>query len=185
MSSINILFYSNKCEGSKQLISMMQDENLLRFFHMICVDNNPKIPKQITVTPTLIIRGIPTPYVAGDAFNWFSKIKQWKINMILKKSQEKYQDNIEDNVLGFNNSEMNVFSDIFSFFSMDVKNECQESFPQSYVPFDDIGKETIFTPPNEKSKIDKTKQKLLETELLLKRTNQDDLFKKNIEKIKN
>lgn len=185
MSSINILFYSNRCEGSKQLISMMQDENLLRFFHLICTDNNPKIPKQITITPTLIIRSIPTPYVAGDAFNWFSKIKQWKINMVLKKAQQNYQEDISDELLGFSNSEMNGISDIFSFFSMDVLKECQESFPQSYVPYDDIGKETIFTPPNEKNKIDKNKQKKLETELLMKRTNQDEAFKKNIEKIKN
>src|SRR5580704_4177731 len=83
--SANILFFSNACQGSQALLSLMQGENLTKFFHLICTDNNSKIPPQIKVTPTLIIKGIDTPYVAGDAFVWFSKIKQWKIQMMMQK----------------------------------------------------------------------------------------------------
>ena len=83
MSEINVLFYSNNCEGSKQLIFLMKHEKLDKYFHFICTDNNTKIPHQIKLTPTLIIRNVPTPYVAGEAFAWLSKIKQWKINMTL------------------------------------------------------------------------------------------------------
>ncbi len=46
MNNINILFYSNYCEGSKLLISLMDQENLTRFFHKICTDNNNKIPSK-------------------------------------------------------------------------------------------------------------------------------------------
>lgn len=48
---MNILFFSNNCESSKALISMMQAENLIRFFHMHCTDGNATNPPQIKVTP--------------------------------------------------------------------------------------------------------------------------------------
>nr|URM62283.1 hypothetical protein [Mimivirus sp.] len=103
---------------------MFQTENLTRFFHLICTDNNPKIPSQIKVTPTLMIRGIASPYEASDAFAWLAKIKQYKYIMTMQKmgnAQQQYLQNITGtvdgtNVLGFSESEMNGMSDIFSFF---------------------------------------------------------------------
>lgn len=188
MSSANILFYSNHCECSKHLISSMQNENLIRFFHTICVDNNPKIPPQITKTPTLIIRSIPTPYVAGDAFVWLSRIKQWKVNATMQKvtsAQQQYLQSVNNNlvandskVLGFSQAEMNGMSDIFSFFSQD------DAFPQSYVTCDSMHKETIFTPPLEDGKINVTEQKKKQNQLVLDRKKQDETFKKLVKDFK-
>ena len=159
MSSINILFFSNNCEGSKQLLSMLNSEKITGFFHLICTDNNPKVPPQIKVTPTLIIRGQPIPYVAGAAFAWLAKVKQWKIIMTMKQmndNQQQYLKSIncnlaadQTNILGYNASEMNGMSDIFSFFAKDVALECQEPLPQSFFSYSNLGKEYIKTEPLE------------------------------------
>src|SRR5277367_1994936 len=129
MSTINIIFFSNNCEGSKLLITLMQAERLTEFFHMICTDDNPKIPSQIKTTPTIIIRGVATPYVAADAFKWFAKVKQWKVNMMMQKmstEQQKYMQNINNNLsygetgyIGFSKAEMEGMSDIFAYLQED------------------------------------------------------------------
>lgn len=169
MNTINVIYFSNRCEPSKQLLMMMQTEKLTQFFHMICTDNNPKIPPQITVTPTIIIRGIPTPYVAGEAFAWLARVKQWKNMMLLKKMNNSQQQFIKTtnnnllsdgmNVLGFNQNEMSGMSDIFSFFSRNMDQECQEAFPQSYFVCDNLGKDQIITPPLEGGSYRVTKDK--------------------------
>jgi hypothetical protein len=200
MSSINILFFSNHCEGSKQLIAMMNTEKLTRFFHMICVDNNPKIPPQIKVTPTIIIKGVPIPYVAGDAFAWLSKVKQWKINMLMQKAsqaQQQYLQNMNSNLgtansatdgstlLEFSKEEMAGMSDIFAYLQTD------NAAPQSFFNTSQMGQENIFTPPLEngqfkissdgKYRINANKQKELHTALEMERKKQDVMFKSQIE----
>lgn len=201
MSSVNVLFYSNHCEGSKHLLSIMQVEKLVNFFYLVCTDNNPKIPPQIKVTPTIIIRGVATPYIAADAFAWVAKVKQWKINITMQKmstAQQQYMQNINNNLttgnsnlLGFSDTEMNGMSDIFSFFSKNINQECQEAMPQSYFGCNNLGTENIFTPPLEdgrfktsagaKYKISPTKQKELYQNLDSERKKQDELFKLNTE----
>lgn len=200
MSSINILFYSNKCERSKLLISMMQSEKLIRFFHLVCTDNNPKIPTQIYATPTIIIKGCPDIYVAADAFAWLAKIKQWKINMDIQKmnlAQQEYLKNInnnlvsDNNILGFSKMEMAGMSDIFSFFSKNISQECHDALDQSYFTYNNLGHENIFTPPledgtyrpnkNDKVKINENKQKELFSALKQERNKQDILLKQNID----
>lgn len=203
MSTINILFYSNNCEGSHHLIKLLENERLINFFHLICTDNNPKIPPQIKVTPTLIIRGVPTPYIAADAFAWLAKIKQWKMNMMMQKinnAQQQYMQNINNNlatnnnILGFSETEMNGMSDIFSFFAKDISKECQDPLPQSFVSYNNIGNDQIFTVPLEDGtfkvsqkgnyKINSAKQKELYTNLEQERKKQDELFRKTIDNFK-
>ena len=201
MSSVNILFFSNNCDGSKQLLSMLQSEKLTPFFHLICTDNNPKIPPQIKVTPTLIIRGVPTPYIAGDAFAWLAKIKQWKNNVIMQRmstAQQQYLQSINNNLVandinmpGFSEAEMSGMSDMFSFFSKNMAQECQDSLPQSFFTCNKLGEDNIFTPPLEdgtyvvakdnKSKMTLEKQKQMLGNLESARKQQDDMFKKNID----
>jgi hypothetical protein len=195
MSTINLFFYSNHCEGSKHLISLMESENLLRFFHKICTDNNPKVPPQIKVTPVLIIRGVAAPYVAGDAFAWLSKVKQWKINTLMNRvstAQQQYLQNVNNNItsttldpniLGFSQAEMEGMSDFFAYIQKD------EGVPHSYVACDE--KDNIFTitledgtykvKENSKYKINSTKQQELINKMTMERGKQDKLFKDNID----
>lgn len=98
ITSANVLFFSNKCEGSQLLISMMQSEGLLKFFTQVCTDNKTKIPSNIERTPTLMIRGIPEPYVANAAFAWFSKIKQWRIQHQMQHMAELQKQYMQNNL---------------------------------------------------------------------------------------
>lgn len=205
--SVNILFYSNNCDSSRTLISLMQKENLMRFFYTMCTDNNPCVPVQISVTPTIIIKGVPTPYVASDAFTWLAKIKQWKLSVIRNNvalAQQKYlqqmsnnlggASNGEDPLMGFSQTEMNGLSDIFSFFSGDISKESDGALPQSYVLYDNIGKELINTLPLEdgtykikkdgRHKPSATKQKELCAKLQKERANQDEMYRGAMTKFK-
>ena len=200
MSMVNILYYSNNCDGSKQLISMLNNEKLTNFFLLICTDSNPNIPKNITLTPTLVLRGMPTPYVASDAFAWLARIKQWKITVTMRKMNTDQQllnpinNNLsvdkQQNLLGFSNAEMNGMSDIFSFFSQNISQECQDALPQTYFQCSNLGQENIFTPPledgtfkanNNKCKINTTMQKEMQNKLETDRKKQDELFRQNMD----
>ena len=209
MSSINVLFFSNSCDMSTNLLASLQMEKLTQYFHLICTDNNPNVPPQIK-TPTLIIRGVPTPYVGGDAFVWLAKVKQWKINMTLKRmnlAQQQYFQNISNNlsnndsmnqpnnIIEFSETEMNSISDMFSFFSTNISKESQDALPQSFFACNGLGQEYICTPPLEdgsykisdksKYKIDKYKQKELTNKISSERLNQDKAFKQNMDNFLN
>ncbi|BCS83078.1 hypothetical protein QLL95_gp1045 [Cotonvirus japonicus] len=199
MSKYNLLFYSNHCEASQQLLAMFATENLTRFFYLICTDNNPKIPPQIKITPTFIIKGNPVLYEGANAFAWLNKIKQYKILMSMQKigsAQQQYLKNIggptmDSNILGFSQAEMSGMSDIFSFFSKNMDHECQDAMPQTFVQYNNLGNDNIFTPPlengkykvseNNSNKINAQQQKSLEKNILSERKKQDELFKQSID----
>lgn len=199
MSQYNIIYYSNLCDQSKCLMALMQTEGLLNFFHLICTDNNPKIPSGITKTPTIIISRIPTPYVAGDCFAWLAKIKQYKIQVMYQRASQAQLQHmqsmghnigmVDDKLLGFSDAEMAGMSDIFAFLQND------SAMPKSFITNDMVGKDTIFTPPLEdgsykmssgKYKMSESEQKIKREKLLAERKKQDDLFKKQTDEfIKN
>jgi hypothetical protein len=203
MSAINILFFSNNCPGSQTLITLLKNEGLLRFFHLMCTDNNPSIPPMITVTPTLVIRNVSTPYVAGDAFQWMNKMKQWKINEQMKKMsnmQQEYLQKMAGNlgmnntltgVAGFSSEEMAGMSDMFAFWNED--NPLQHS----YFDCTNLGKEMIYAPPLEEEAAKKnllTEQQREQNarvsndrakKLKQERIEQDNVFKHNIEEFRN
>lgn len=189
---MNILFFSNNCESSKALISMMQAENLIRFFHMHCTDGNAKNPPQIKVTPTIIIKGVPIPYAAADAFAWFAKIKQWKIDMQMKKvsqAQQQYFQSVGNNlgakvgetrVLEFSREEMEGLSDMFSYLQDGV-----DSLPHSFFACEKMGNDKIITPPKEEKPIDIERYKRLGAQVERDRKRQDEAFRSHIDKFKN
>lgn len=188
MSSINVLFYSNNCPGSQTLIALMKDEGLFKYFHIVCTDNNPDVPKEIKFTPTLIVKNIPTPYVAGDAFVWLNKMKQWKLNEQIKRMnamQKKHLEKTnmvfkdESSVLEFSKEEMGSGSDIYSYLEYD------DALQQSYFDFNNIGKEIIYTPSGESEKLSEMEHKKLQNRLTNERTKQDIDFKRSIESFKN
>jgi hypothetical protein len=181
---MNILFFSNNCDSSKALINLMQQENLLRFFNLQCTDQNKNIPPQIKVTPTIIIKGIPIPYAAGDAFVWLTKIKQWKMNVQLQKmseTQQKYFQNQNNNnfsgpkLLEFSREEMDGMSDMFSYLQ-----EQEGNIPHSYVAYDKIGQDNICTPPKETIKINAENCRKMRSNLESERRKQDETFKQQL-----
>jgi hypothetical protein len=175
---------------------MMQNEKLLKFFHMVCLDV-VAAPVGITKTPTIIIKGRSTPYVGSDAFVWLAKVKQWKNNVMLNKingEQQKYLQSINNNLssepdtnlLGFSSYEMGGVSDLFSFFNENIDAEIQEPLPQFYLPCDRIGQDKIFTPHRgtykitEKDKISPQKMKELCRNTQIQRIQQDKNHRENL-----
>lgn len=190
MSSINVLFYSNNCAGSQTLITMMDNEGLLKYFHSICTDNNSQVPPEIKMTPTLIVKNIPTPYVAGDAFAWLSKMKQWKLNEQIKNMNnlqkqhlEKMNNNLVKNddlsIKEFIKDEMGGSSDTYAYY-LDVDSQAT-ALQHSYFDYNNIGKEVICTPSLETDKIGEAEHKKLRTMLEHERKKQNSDIKKNIE----
>jgi hypothetical protein len=184
MSQINILFYSNHCEASQHLLALMNAEKLTKFFHLFCTDNNPNTPPQIKLTPTLLIKNVPTPYVAADAFAWLSKVKQWK-NIVqmrqMSTAHQQYFQNMDSNLTGsdlkladFNPAEIQGMSDIFAWIEKD------SAMPHTFFNYDNLGQETIFTPPKEEGrfKINAARQKEMHEKMLQERQKQDNMFKK-------
>jgi len=188
--NINVLFFSNHCEGSQILLSLLQGEKLLRFFKQICTDNNPNVPTEIRVTPTLFIRGIPRPYIAGEAFAWFQKIKQWKNDTLRKRvvNTQRQQMGFDDatdstdsnQIYGFSKDEMGGMSDMFACIESDT--------PLSHAHFDctKMGTEhdRIFYVGAKKDgeeKISESEQKGLSAKIILERQQADAMIKKQID----
>jgi hypothetical protein len=156
---INLLFYSQKCKDSQDLINLLDHEKLLNKFKMICVDNNRQIPAQIQRTPTLIVNGIPKPLVANEAFKWvetmksFRQIQQQTLahqnQQILKQNMQRLTQQrkgpSEFDQKGMNSGLSDTFADV-------EKDTC---LPHTYVPVGSTG-QLIFTAPEEKKPEDKS-----------------------------
>jgi hypothetical protein len=56
-----ILFYSDKCQYCAKLLEYIVKNNLKKYFKMINIDNTNKIPKNITIVPTIIDTSIEAP----------------------------------------------------------------------------------------------------------------------------
>ena len=194
--SANILFFSNRCEGSQLLISMMQSEGLLKYFTQVCIDNNPSYQNRI-MTPTLMIKGIPELYVTTNAFAWFSKVKQARIQnqmQYMAEAQRKcMQNNLSANnnvgptanstLLGFNKTEMEGMSDVFAFLSDNAS-----AVPHSQMSYNNIGTNDKIIESrygNDEEKITKTEQVKYNQSMMSDRQKQDNMFKQQLDTFMN
>ncbi len=76
MANTSILFYSNRCAFSKELIGELYKTGLIESFQKICVDNATNIPKGITSVPTMIVPRYPRPLVGQECFAWLDGIQR-------------------------------------------------------------------------------------------------------------
>ena len=64
-----VLFYSKNQMECVQLWKYLQTQNKLEQFIKICVDNNPKIPRNITTVPCIFIKG--RPLIIGQSIKMY------------------------------------------------------------------------------------------------------------------
>jgi len=107
MSDDYVLFYSNKCLHSKELLSLLvKDVSLNQKFTKINVDNaNIKLPAYIKSVPTAIItiNGRPNILVGSNIFKWY---------------QETHKKVVESqSILDWDPHTMSGYSDGFSYIS--------------------------------------------------------------------
>jgi hypothetical protein len=68
---MRVLFYSKTCDFCLKLIEYINKNNLNEYFNMICIDDDTtKIPKNITVVPTIIDEEIEAPLEGKKAFEY-------------------------------------------------------------------------------------------------------------------
>jgi hypothetical protein len=171
---MNLLFWSRKCEMCVNLLKILQAENLINNFKLICVDDNlDKIPKNITRVPTMIVSGIPELLVAKQIFDWIQKVKfirNQNINkQIIQQNLTQINNNNNNGPVGFKSAEMGSISDSFAYKDID------KALPQNYFGIGEEDKNVIFTAP-EQQKINKKDQTNLIKDLQTHRTTQDKLF---------
>jgi len=66
-----ILFYSENCNFCLKLLEYINKNNLGQYFKMICIDEKTsKIPKHITIVPTVIDTTIEVPMEGKKAFEY-------------------------------------------------------------------------------------------------------------------
>lgn len=84
-----ILFYSNYCANCKEFIQQLYKSQFFEKFKKVCVDNNPKVPQQITSIPTIIVPRMMKPLVGTEAFHWLRGMNQ----MHLREEESKINSN--------------------------------------------------------------------------------------------
>lgn len=116
---MKLLFYSDRCKHSVNLLNLLQEIGELKDIKLICVDNE-NVPPKITKVPTYITSEINHPLIGKEIFKFFdileffdkptNNIKFWKEKVIKrptidnfmkgKEHQMKYQiyqDNLSNN----------------------------------------------------------------------------------------
>ena len=88
----HILFYSNYCANCKEFVQQLYKSPFFENFKKICVDNNPKIPKEITSIPCIIVPRMVKPLVGTEAFHWLRDMNQ----MYLQEQEKKVNDKAAD-----------------------------------------------------------------------------------------
>lgn len=175
-NGINIIFYSRNCKTCQNLIKLLDNEKLLSFFNLYCVDDRlDHVPPQITMVPTAIVANINKPLVAKEIFEWVQQIKFIRQNAIVDMQKKMIKDNLikllnNKGVVGWVDQEMTGTSDNYAYTNID------KPLSHSFFNVDDEKNSAIFTAPESKDKLSKYDQKKKIDELEQARKTQDDNY---------
>lgn len=171
----NMLFYSLNCDVCKNLLIILNNEQLSSYFKFICVDNMlHNLPSYVKMVPTMIVTDINKPLVGQEIFEYIQKIKfirQKKImdtnkQSIIQQNLVNMAGNAKEGPIGFKESEMSSISDSFAYKDIDMP------MVQSFVNV--VDKHLIYTPPQQKNEtINKTTQDQLISSLQNSRKDQE------------
>lgn len=117
-----IVFYSNNCPYCKNLLTVIQNENLTDKCQFICFESNSdKIPDIITSVPTIIAQNLLKPLVGLKAIEWIEN--------------KKYFNQITNNIVSNNVVNPNIISALedLEFNKLEVS-----SISDHYTNIDDI-----------------------------------------------
>lgn len=146
---INTLFFSRKDKLSTMVIKLLNDEEMLGFFRIFCIDDMPKrsIPKTVTHIPFMVLKDTPMPLTGDNILKWIQSarfIRQQKMNAqkeIVKRNMMRFQMQNNKGNLGFNNEEMGGYSDNYAYTNTDTAQA------KSFMGYKDDKKHIIFTAP--------------------------------------
>ena len=159
MNNKNIIFYSNKCKFSGQIINLISEIDCHEKYNLICIDGNTNKFPYIQRVPTLIIHNIKKPLIGINAFNWIKSTAQFnRITNNINAKPNKFINQKENPLLfgidkGPNGLKNNINTKPNNFTFLENKNDDVE-----YVSFLNKKQEEISTLP-EGSKIDRVNQR--------------------------
>lgn len=159
-NGMNVLFYSNSCNTCNHLLKLLENNNFLRYFKLLCVDGKlDQLPPHIRIVPTMIVTNMNKPIEGADTFKWVETMKFMQNKMIVDQNkiiQQNAMKNEQDKLVtkGYRQEEMGGFSDTFAYLNTDLAQ------PQSFFGYGEEKNNIIFTPPRENTKITKNQQDL-------------------------
>jgi hypothetical protein len=175
--NINMIFYSEHCNACRNIMTILKNEDLLKNFKIICVDNIlDKLPPDMQV-PLMRLVNIPEPLYAQSIYKWIDQIKFMK-----KSSPNSNQPNIipqmskpqrQTGPYCYDADIMTKTSDSFAL----VDPTVNKALPQSYFGINQEEENAIYTPKDpENSKIKKEEQKKILSEIESRRNQQNNEF---------
>lgn len=143
----NILFYTNssKCPMCKDLLRLLQYEQLLEIFKLICIDDpRVRIPKGVDKVPTAIIPSMNLKLVGNEIFQWIQNLKRGRTDKLHNQSNGNIIQDTQNPIskmgpIGFVPQEMGGLSDNYAYTTVDAVPI------HSYVRCSDMDKNTIYT----------------------------------------
>lgn len=176
MNKINVLFYSIKCDKSKNLMTLLEREGMIKYFKLICVNGiEHKLPNYITETPALCLINFPKPIFGDATFKWLETIKQTK--------QKVNYNVIESGPIGFIIEEMSGLSDNFAY------QNIESAQPKSFFSLEYKNNDFIFTAPEQEKIKEKEQKKSISDYTKLRKEQEQEFLEKNKydheEKLKN
>lgn len=173
-----MLFYSKECPTCVNLLTVLQNDYLIGYFKLVCVDDYQlnQLPPMIKTVPTMVVSNANKPLVAKECFDWVSQMKFLRQNQQLQNMKNKMIQNAimnsmaqKDEPIKYNKQEMDGVSDTFALLDKDI------AFRRNYVGTDESI--AIFTAPDTgKISRDETKNRISKTES--DRKQQDAEYKK-------
>lgn len=184
---MNVLFYSNRCETCRKLLMLLQNDCLLSYFKLICIDDNiDKYPKTMII-PMMMVTNLNKPLVGRETFEWLQQIKFLRQQQGIENNKKIIQQNMSNSKkgpIGYDDDIMAGISDKFAFTKID------DPLPHSYFKLGSEDKQAIFTAPEQSEKLSKNSQSNLIKMLEEKRKTQDEDYmtfmkQKQLEAIEN
>jgi hypothetical protein len=164
---------------SQALITVMTNEDLLKHFNVINIKQISNPPVKSHEVPALLLASNKRILIKHEAFQWLQRVKEFKMNMIIKNmgnfTQQQYgsmMNNIQNHreQLSYDKLEMSGMDDIFVFLNDN------EMIPHNYVsPTANL--EVIITPDKDK-KLNEKDHKKAHHQLLKDRDKQSNEIKK-------
>lgn len=115
--SKNILFFSNRCEYSKETLSKLKKYELLKNMIQVCIDNNDiQIPSFIQVVPTLYLTQEKNILTDTDIDTWINE----KIKINNKELDAYYSGNFSSNFSTLENQSDTSLSSNFTYLDQDA-----------------------------------------------------------------
>jgi hypothetical protein len=157
-----LIFYSQKCKHSSEILKIMQDNKLLNMFKMECIDGYT--PEKITTIgiqyiPTIVIleKGCPPKiYEENKAFDFVQNLIKSRLSNLANPNKK-----VIKNIMNtYNVNETTGISDTYSFWANDININTDFAQPKSFCGI--AQQPSILTVKEQsKDKVDKQKQESL------------------------